>query len=179
MDLRVKKESEDSAETPALWAPSAPSAREELLVTEDSLVLMGCQDLRVLKEIVEYPAHQGQKALLETRGVQENLVYQVQGVLLVLLESREQRASQDHWVPQVKMVVPALQGPLETEGPRESWECQAPRASMVTQERRVNKAQQECQVKEVLLGKMEKLALLAPPAPRASQVTEESRDLQV
>lgn len=32
--------------------------------------------------------------------------------------------------PQVKMVVQALQGPLETEGPQEPWECQAPRASM-------------------------------------------------
>lgn len=48
MDPRVKKESEDNVETPALWALKVPSAREDLLVTEDSLVLMGCQDLRVL-----------------------------------------------------------------------------------------------------------------------------------
>lgn len=179
MDLRVKKESEDNAETPALSALSVPSVREELLVTEDSLVLMGCQDQRVLKEIVEHLAHQGQKVLWETLGVQENLVYQVQGVLLVPLESREQRASQDHWGLQVKMVVQALQAPLETEGPQESWECQAPRASMVTQERQVNKDLQVWQVKEVLLGKMEKLAPLAPLAHLVSQETEGSRDLQV
>lgn len=63
MDLREKKGSEDSVETPALSVPLVPSVREDLLVTEDSLVLMGCQDLRVLKEIVEYLAHQGQKVL--------------------------------------------------------------------------------------------------------------------
>lgn len=103
----------------------------------------------------------------------------MQGVLLVPLESREQRASQDHWVPQVKMVVQALQGRLETEDPQESWECLAPRASMVTQERQVNKDLQEWQVKEVLLEKMEKLALLVPLVPLVSQETEESRDLQV
>lgn len=77
------------------------------------------------------------------------------------------------------MVVPALQGPLETEDQQESWECQAPKASMVTQERPVNKDLQECQVKEVLQGKMEKLALLALLAQLVSQVKEESRDLQV
>lgn len=103
----------------------------------------------------------------------------MQGVLLVPLESREQRASQDHWVHQVKMVVQALQGPLETEGLQESWEGQAPRASVVTQERQVNKDLQECQVKEVPLEKMEKLALLVPLAPLESRETEESRDPQV
>lgn len=179
MDLRVKKESEDHAETPALSALPVPSVRGDLLVTEDSLVLMGCQDPRVLKEIVEHLDHQGQKVLEETLGVQENLVYQVQGVSLVPLESREQRASQDHWVPQVKMVVQAPQGPLETEGPQESWECQALKASTATQERQVNKDLRGCQVKEDLLGKTEKSAPLAPPAHLASQETEESRDLQV
>lgn len=103
----------------------------------------------------------------------------MQGVLLVPLESREQRASQDHWEPQVKMVVQALQGPLETEGQQEPWEYQAPRASMATQERQVNKDLQECLVKEVLLAKMEKLALLVPLAQLVLQETEESRDLQV
>lgn len=39
----------------------------------------------------------------------------MQGVSLVLLESKEQRASPDHWGPQVKMVDLVLQGPLETE----------------------------------------------------------------
>lgn len=63
MDLRVKKESEDHVETPALLALPVPLEREDLLVTEDSLVLMGCQDLRVLKEIVEHLAHQDQKLL--------------------------------------------------------------------------------------------------------------------
>lgn len=47
-DLRAKKESEDNAETPAPWAPSAPLEREELPVTGDSPVLMGCQDQRAL-----------------------------------------------------------------------------------------------------------------------------------
>lgn len=103
-----------------------------------------------------------QKVLPETQGVQENLVYQVQGVLLVPQESRGQRASQDHWALQVKMVVQAPQGPLETEDPQEPWEYQAPKASMGTQERQVNRDLQECQVKEVLQEKMEKLALQAP-----------------
>lgn len=103
----------------------------------------------------------------------------MQGVLLVLLESRGQRASQDRWVPQVRTVVQALQGPLETEAPQESWESQAPRASMVTQERQVNKDLQEWQVKEVLQEKMEKLALLVPPGHLVLQETEESKDLQV
>lgn len=79
----------------------------------------------------------------------------------------------------MKMVVPALQVPSETEDQRESWECQAPKASTVIQERLVNKDLQECQVKEVLQGKMEKLALLALLAQLVSQVKEESRDLQV
>lgn len=179
MDLRVKKESEDNVETPDLSALMVPSVKEELLATEDSLVLMGCQDLRVHKEIVEHLVHQGQKVLWETLDVQENLVYQVQGVSRVPLESREPRASRDHWEHQVKMVVQALQGPLETEGPQESWECQARRALMVTQERQVNKDLKEWQVKEVLLGKMEKLALLAPLAQLVLQETEENRDLQV
>lgn len=103
----------------------------------------------------------------------------MQGVLLVPLESREQRASQVHWVPLVKMVVQALQGPLETEDPQESWECQAPKASMVTQGRLVNKDLQVWQVKEVLPGKMEKSAPLVLQALLESQETEENRDLQV
>lgn len=103
----------------------------------------------------------------------------MQGVLLVPLESKGQRASQDHWVPQVRMVVQALQGPLETEVPQELWEYQAPKASLVTQERQVNKDLQECQVKEVLLGKMEKLGLLDPLAHLVLQETEESKALPV
>lgn len=63
MDLRVKKESEDNVETPALSDLRVPSVREELLATEDFLVLMGCRDLRALKEIEEHLAHQGQKVL--------------------------------------------------------------------------------------------------------------------
>lgn len=63
LDLREKKESEDSEETLAPSAPWVPSVKGELQVTEDSLVLMGCQDLRVLKEIEEYLAHQGRKVL--------------------------------------------------------------------------------------------------------------------
>lgn len=59
----MKKESEDHVETLALLALPVPSEREELLVTEDSLVLMGCQDQRVLKEIVDHLAHQGQRLL--------------------------------------------------------------------------------------------------------------------
>lgn len=50
---------------------------------------------------------------------------------------------------------------------------------MVTQERQVNKDLQECQVKEVLLGKMEKLALLAHLVHLVLQETEGSRDHQV
>lgn len=124
-------------------------------------------------------AHQVQKDLWETLDVQENLVYQVQGVLPVLLESKEQRESQDLWVPLVKMVVQALQGPLETEDLQESWECPDPKASVVTQERQVNRVLQVWQVKEVHLGKTEKSALLVLQAPLESQETEESRDLQV
>lgn len=48
-------------ETQALSVLLVPSVREDLLETEGSLVLMGCQDQRVLKEIVEHLAHQGQK----------------------------------------------------------------------------------------------------------------------
>lgn len=124
-------------------------------------------------------AHQVLKDLWETLDVQENLVYQVQGVLPALLESREQRESQDRWVPLVKMVVQAPQGPLETEGPQESWECQDPKASVVTQGRQVNRDLQVWQVKEVHLGKTEKSALLVLQALPESQGTEESRDLQV
>lgn len=87
MDLRVKKENEDNVVTLALWGLLVQLVKEDLLVTEDSLVLMGFQGLRVLKEIVEHLAHMGQRVLLETLGVQENLVYQVQGVSLVPLES--------------------------------------------------------------------------------------------
>lgn len=63
LDLREKKGSEDSEETLAPSAPWVPSVKGEHLVTEDSLVLMGCQDLRVLKEIEEYLGHQGRKVL--------------------------------------------------------------------------------------------------------------------
>lgn len=63
MDLRVRKESEDHVVIPGLWALLVPLVREELLVTEDSRVLMGYQDLRVLKEIEEYLAHQAPKVL--------------------------------------------------------------------------------------------------------------------
>lgn len=57
----MRKESEDHVETPALLALLVPSVREELLETEGSLVLMGCQDQRVLKEIVAHLAQEGQK----------------------------------------------------------------------------------------------------------------------
>lgn len=77
------------------------------------------------------------------------------------------------------MVAQVLQDPLETEGPLESWEHQAPRASVVTQERRVSRDLLVWRVKEVLREKMEKLAPLAHPAHLVSQATEESRDLQV
>lgn len=63
LDLRVRKESEDLGEIPVLLAPMVLSVKEELLVTEDSLVLMGCQDRRVLREIVEHLALVGQKVL--------------------------------------------------------------------------------------------------------------------
>lgn len=63
MDLRVKKESEDSVETLALWALQVPSASEDLLVTEDSLVLTDCKDRRVPKVIVERLVHRGLKVL--------------------------------------------------------------------------------------------------------------------
>lgn len=96
MDPRVRKESEELGETLAHLAPSVPLVREGLLVTEDSLVLTGCQVLRVHKETVEHQDLQDQRALSETPDAQENLVYQVQGVLLVPLEFREQRASQAH-----------------------------------------------------------------------------------
>jgi len=79
----------------------------------------------------------------------------------------------------VKTVAQVLQVPSETEDPQEPWEYQAPRDLMVIQERQVNKALQECQVKEVPLGKMGRLALLAPLARLVSQVTEENRDLRV
>ena len=54
MDLRVRKESEDNVEILGLLALLVLLVREELLVTEDSPVLMGSQDLRVLKEIEEH-----------------------------------------------------------------------------------------------------------------------------
>lgn len=79
----------------------------------------------------------------------------------------------------MKMVVQALQGPLETEGRQEPWEYRVLKASMVTQERQVNRGLQECQVKEVLQEKMERLALQAPLVHLVLQETEESRDLQV
>lgn len=61
-DLRAKKESEELAVTLALSALQVLLEREELLVTEDSLVLMDYQDPRVPKEIVEFQDHQGLKA---------------------------------------------------------------------------------------------------------------------
>lgn len=79
----------------------------------------------------------------------------------------------------MKMVAQVLQDLLETEGLQESWEHQAPRASVVIQEKPVNRDLLECQVKEVLLAKMEKLALLVPQAHLVLQETEESRDLLV
>lgn len=63
LGLRVKKESVDNVETPALLALLVLQEKEDHLVTEDSLELMGCQDPRVLKEIVEYLAPQGPKVL--------------------------------------------------------------------------------------------------------------------
>lgn len=77
------------------------------------------------------------------------------------------------------MAVQVLLAPLETEDPQELWESQAPRGSMETQERLVNRDLQECRVKEVLQGKMEKLALLDPLAQLVLLVTEENKDLQV
>lgn len=79
----------------------------------------------------------------------------------------------------MKMVVQALQGPLVTEDQQELWECQDPRASMVTQGRQENKDLLECQAREVLLEKMEKLAQLDLQAHLVLQETEENRDLQV
>lgn len=63
----------------------------------------------------------------------------MQGVSLVPQECREQRESQDHWEPLVKMVVQAQLDPLETEDQLEPWECQDLKVSLVIQERRVNK----------------------------------------
>lgn len=175
----MRKESEANVEILVLLAPMVLLVREDLLVTEDSPVLMGSQDLRVLKEIAEHLDHQDPKLLWEILAVQENLVYQVQGVLLAPLESKGLRASQDHWVPQVRMAVQALQGPLETEVQLGPWEFQALRDSMVIQERQVNRDLLECQVKEVLLEKMEKLVLLVPLARLVLQEKEESKGLQV
>lgn len=179
MDLRVRKESEGSVETPALSALSVPLVREELLVTEDSQVLTGCQDQRVLKEIVAFLVHPGRKALWEILDARESLVCRVQGVLLVHQESKGQKASRDHWVHQVRMVVQALQDPLETEDPQELWEYQAPRALTVIQVKQGNRDLQECPVKEVLLEKTEKLVLQDLRVQLVLRETEESRDLQV
>lgn len=179
MDLRVRKESEDSVETQVQSALLAPSVSEELLVTEDFLVLTGCQDQRELKVIVEYLDLQAQKVLLEILDVQENLGSQVQGVSLVLLEFKEQRASPVHWAPPVKTDVQALQGPLETGVLQEPWGSQVRRALMETPEKLVNKDLQECPVKEVLLGRMGRWAPPAPQVHLVLQETEESRDLQV
>lgn len=79
----------------------------------------------------------------------------------------------------MKTAVRAPQGPLETGDQQESWAGRAPRASTATQERQENKDLQECWVKEVLLEKMERLALLAPLAHLVSQEKEESRVLPV
>lgn len=59
----MRKESEDYVEIPALLGLLVLSVKEDLLETEDSLVQMGCRDQRVLKEIVEYQAHQDRKVL--------------------------------------------------------------------------------------------------------------------
>lgn len=50
-------------ETPAPWALLVPLVRGELQETEDSQVLMDCQDQRVLKEIVGFLVHPGRKVL--------------------------------------------------------------------------------------------------------------------
>lgn len=63
LDLKVKRESEDNAVTLDLLGLLVQSEKEELLATEDSLVLTAFQDLRVLKEIVEHLDHQGPKVL--------------------------------------------------------------------------------------------------------------------
>lgn len=63
MDLRVKKGSEDNVETLVQLVLLVPSVKEELLETEDFLVLMDCRDQRELKEIVEHQAHQDRKVL--------------------------------------------------------------------------------------------------------------------
>lgn len=63
MDLRVRKESEEHVETPGLSDLLVQLVREDLPVTEDSLVLTGSQDLRVLKEIVAHLDLEGQKVL--------------------------------------------------------------------------------------------------------------------
>lgn len=103
----------------------------------------------------------------------------MQGVLLVHLESREQRESQGHWAPQGRTVAQVLPDPLETGGQLESWDHRDPKASVVTQERRVSKDQLVWQVKGVPLEKMGRSGPLVHLAHLVSQVTEESRDLQV
>lgn len=179
MDLRVRKESEDSVETPALLALQVLLVNEDLPETEDFLVLMDYQVQRVLKEIVEFLVHQAQKVLSEILVAQESLVCQVQGVSLVHQESKGQKASQVHWVHQVKTVVQALQDPSETGVPQELWEFQAPRASMVIPGKQGNRDLLESQVKGVLQEKMEKLVQQDLQVQLVLQETEENRDLQV
>lgn len=57
LDHRAKREREVLGETLVLWAPLGLSGREELLVTEVSLVQMDCLVPRVRKETVEPLAH--------------------------------------------------------------------------------------------------------------------------
>lgn len=66
MDPRVKRESVASVETLALLVLKGVLVREDLLATEDSPVLMVCQDQRVPKVIVEFLAHMDQKVPLVT-----------------------------------------------------------------------------------------------------------------
>lgn len=68
---------------------------------------------------------------------------------------------------------------LEPEVLQEPWEHLDQRALMETQGRQANKDLWEWQDKEVLLGKMGRLALQVPLDLRVLLVTEENRDLPV
>lgn len=175
----MKKESEDSVETPGLLALRVLLVSEDLLETEDSPVPMDYQVQKVLKEIGEFRVHQAQKVLLEIQVAQESLVCQVQGVSQAHQESKGQKASQDHLVHQVKMVVRAPQDPSEIGGQQELWEFQAPKALMAILGKQGNRDLLESQVKGVLQEKMEKLVQQDLQVQLALQETEENRDLQV
>lgn len=99
----------------ALLGLLVPSAKEVLLGTEVSPVLMASQDLRVLKEIVALLVHRVPKVPQGTPAVQGSLVYQVQGALLVPQVSRGRKASQGRWVHRVKMDAQAQQDRLVIE----------------------------------------------------------------